>query len=75
LLVTQISGISYGASENLRTNSIRAQVEEALAQAQPDVLSWLGQAVADRTSFVGDQVPTAENIGLVLDALRAISAT
>lgn len=75
MLVSQISGISYGASEELRTNSVRAQVEEALAHAQPNILSWLWQAVAERTSFVGDQVPTAENIGLVLDALLAIDAS
>lgn len=41
MLVSQISGISYGASEELRTNSVRAQVEEALAHAQPNILSWL----------------------------------
>jgi hypothetical protein len=73
--VSRISGISFGADESLRSNSVRAQVEEALAKAQPSALEWLGQGLADRIGFVADQEPTAANIGEVITALEAITAT
>jgi len=74
-LVSRISWLSYGVDSELRNNSVRAKVEEALAKAQPWVLSWMWQAVAERTNLIADQVPTAENVWEVLTALSAINAT
>jgi len=73
-LISRLSGISFGANNSMRDNSVRAKAEEALAKAHPWVLSWMGQAVAERTNLVADQVPTAENVWEVLEALRDITA-
>lgn len=75
LFVSRLTWVSAWAPENIQGNSIRARVETIISEAQPGVLSWLSQNLAERTSLVGEQVPTSESIEQIISQLQEIWVT
>lgn len=71
--LVQISGLSFGVSQSLIGDSLRAEVEEILAGAQPGYLAWAAASVLDRVNLELDETnPTVESINTIITSLGEI---